>query len=151
MWRIHRRRCARPLNAFDLVVTVALGSTLSTVVLSKDQSLAEGAVALGLLVGWQYVIAWLCVRAHWARRIFNAQPALLFHNKEFLEHALRRQRVTNEQVRAAVLSEGFQDMRHMAAIVLETDGSFSVIRADRRDVPECASALKDTDLFGKDE
>jgi hypothetical protein len=41
-------------------------------------------------------------------------------------------------------------MRHIAAVVLETDGSFSVIPAGCRDVPERASALKDTDLFGRD-
>src|SRR4051794_17422917 len=41
-------------------------------------------------------------------------------------------------------------MRHIAAVVLETDGSLSVIRADHHDVPESASALKDTDLFCRD-
>lgn len=136
------------MNAFDLVVTVALGSTLSTILLSKETSLAEGVVALGLLAGWQYAIAWLCVRARWARRIFNAQPSLVFHDGHFLEDTLRKERVTNEQVRAAVRAEGFRNMADIAAVVLETNGSFSVIRGDRGHVPERASALQDTDLFG---
>ena len=40
--RISGKRTLSKMNAFDLVVTVALGSTLATVVLSKDVALAEG-------------------------------------------------------------------------------------------------------------
>lgn len=44
------------MNAFDLIVTVALGSTLATVILSKDIALAEGVLALGLLILLQFMI-----------------------------------------------------------------------------------------------
>ena len=44
--RISGKRTLTKLNAFDLVVTVALGSTLATVLLSKSVSLAEGVLAL---------------------------------------------------------------------------------------------------------
>ena len=46
--RASGKRTLSKLNAFDLVVTVALGSTLATVLLSKDVALAEGVVAKGL-------------------------------------------------------------------------------------------------------
>jgi len=62
--------CARTLskmNAFDLVVTVSLGSTLATVLLAKDVALADGALAFGLLVGLQFLVTWSSVRARWAR------------------------------------------------------------------------------------
>lgn len=55
--RISGKRTLSKFNAFDLVVTVALGSTLATVLLSKDVALAEGIVALGLLASLQYAIA----------------------------------------------------------------------------------------------
>jgi uncharacterized membrane protein YcaP (DUF421 family) len=48
--RISGKRTLTKLNAFDLVVTVALGSTLATVLLSKSVALAEGALALCLLI-----------------------------------------------------------------------------------------------------
>jgi uncharacterized membrane protein YcaP (DUF421 family) len=46
-------------------VTVALGSTLATILLSKSVSLAEGLLALGLLVALQFAITWTAVRAPW--------------------------------------------------------------------------------------
>jgi len=54
--RVSGKRTLTKLNAFDLVITVALGSTLATVVLSKDVALAEGVLAQGLLAGLQYAI-----------------------------------------------------------------------------------------------
>lgn len=45
------------MNAFDFVVTVALGSTLATVLLSGDVSLLEGPLAFFLLCALQYVVA----------------------------------------------------------------------------------------------
>jgi hypothetical protein len=49
------------MNAFDLVVTVALGLSLATVLLSKDVTLAEGALALALLIGLQSAVTWSSV------------------------------------------------------------------------------------------
>ena len=52
------KRTLTKLNAFDLVITVALGSTLATILLSEDVGLDEGVVALGLLIALQFVVAW---------------------------------------------------------------------------------------------
>jgi len=40
--RLSGRRTLSKMNAFDLVVTVALGSTFATILLNRDVSLAEG-------------------------------------------------------------------------------------------------------------
>ncbi len=51
------------MNACDLVVTVALGSTLATILLSSDIALAKGLLALALLVGLQLAVTWPSVRS----------------------------------------------------------------------------------------
>jgi len=55
MLRLSGNRTLSKLNAFDFVVTVALGSTLATVLLSKDVSLAEGVLAFAVLIGLQFL------------------------------------------------------------------------------------------------
>src|SRR5690606_10104681 len=52
-------RTLAQLNAFDFIVTVALGSTLATVLLSSDVAWAEGAVGIAVLVALQFAIAWI--------------------------------------------------------------------------------------------
>lgn len=125
--RISGRRTLSKMNAFDLVVTVALGSTLATVLLNKNVALAEGVLAFALLIGMQYLVTWSSVRVRWVRRVVTGEPALLLYRGEFLPAALSSARVTDEEVRAAVRSAGLSTLEQAEAVVLETDGSFSVI------------------------
>lgn len=76
--RISGKRTLSKMNAFDLIVTVALGSTLATVLLSRDTALAEGVVAFALLISLQYIITWLSVRSQRVAKLVKAEPSLLF-------------------------------------------------------------------------
>ncbi|CCD91584.1 Membrane protein-like protein [Bradyrhizobium sp. ORS 375] len=125
--RISGKRTLTKLNAFDLVITVALGSTLSSIVLTKSVALFEGLLALFLLIGLQYVITWLSVRSTTIQHVIKAEPTLLLHRGKFLEDALLRQRVTRDDVLAAIRNDGLAEVDSIAAVVLETDGSMSVL------------------------
>ena len=141
MLRASGKRTLSKMNAFDFVVTVAFGSTLATVMLSKTVALAEGVLALALLVALQYLITWLSVRSPAVDRLVKSEPALLLRGGEFLRGAMRRARVTEVELLAAVRSHGESELGNVAAVVLETDGSFSVIA--RREEGGPASALRD--------
>ena len=127
MLRVSGKRTLAKMNAFDLVVTVAIGSTLATIVLSKSVALAEGLLALALLIGMQFAISWSSTRMPWLRRVVTGEPRLLLRDGAMLDDALRDARVTREEVHAAVRSAGIGALGEVAAVVLETDGSFSVI------------------------
>ncbi|MEX2494482.1 MAG: YetF domain-containing protein [Woeseia sp.] len=126
--RISGKRTLAKMNAFDLIVTVALGSTLATVLLSKDVALAEGALAFALLIGLQFAVTWSSVRARWVRRLATGEPRMLLYCGEFLPAAMRQARVTEDEIRASVRSAGVDSLDEVRAVVLETDGSFSVVR-----------------------
>jgi uncharacterized membrane protein YcaP (DUF421 family) len=126
--RISGRRTLSKMNAFDLVVTVALGSTLATVLLNKNVTLTQGTLAFALLIGMQFVVTWSSVRVGWVRRLVTGEPALLFYQGAFLPKALLSARVTEDEVRAAVRSAGLAALDEVEAVVLETDGSFSVVQ-----------------------
>jgi uncharacterized membrane protein YcaP (DUF421 family) len=125
--RVSGKRTLAKMNAFDLVVTVALGSTLATVLLSSEVSLAEGALAFVLLCSLQYAVAFFSVRSKRFREIIKSEPTLLLHRGEFLESAMLRERVSKDEIRAAIRGQGKSGTKGIAAVVLETDGSFTVI------------------------
>lgn len=137
--RISGKRTLSKMNAFDLVVTVALGSTLATILLSKDVALAEGMTAFALLIALQYVVTWSSVRVQWVQRLVAAEPTLLLHAGRFLPQAMRRMRVTEDDVRSAVRQAGLGSLAQVEAVVLETDGSLSVVKHSGG--PSDASAL----------
>ena len=125
--RISGKRTLSKMNAFDLVVTVALGSTLATVLLSKDVALAEGATAFATLIVLQFVVTWSSVRVGWVRRAVTGEASLLLNRGELLPEALRRERVTDTEVMAALRGAGMAGLAEAEAVVLETDGSLSVV------------------------
>lgn len=125
--RITGKRTLSKMNAFDLVVTVALGSTLATIVLSKDVALAEGVTAFLLLAGAQFVVTWSSMRSARVRRWIKAEPRALLRDGKMLPHALRDERVTRDEVEAAIRGAGHADATDIALVMLETDGSMSVV------------------------
>ncbi len=128
--RVSGKRTLAKLNAFDLVITVAFGSTLASILLSEDVALAEGMVALVLLISLQYVVAWLSVRSRRFARIVRSEPTLLLRDGEVCEGAMRHARVTHAELETVVRTEGQRGLEDIAAVILESDGSFSVIAGD---------------------
>ena len=126
--RISGKRTLSAMNAFDFIVTVALGSTLASVITSRDVSLAEGVLALGLLVGLQYVVSWFSVRSERMQTAVRSEPRLLFHAGEFLHDAMRRERIAESEIRQALRSEGVGSLDSVRSIVLETNGNLSVLQ-----------------------
>ena len=127
MLRISGKRTLSKMNVFDLIVTVALGSTLATILLSKDVALAEGLLALALLILLQYLVAWSSVRSARFSKLVKATPRLLFSGGEYLPVAMRAERVTEAEVLAAIRASGTTKLSEVGAVVLETDGSFTVL------------------------
>lgn len=126
--RISGKRTLTKLNAFDLVVSVALGSTLATILLSKDISLLEGMTAFGLLIALQYIITFLAVRSKSFSKFIKSEPRLLYLNGIFLEDAMKKERINKVEILQVVRNEGKGSMEDIQAVVLETDGSMSVIQ-----------------------
>jgi uncharacterized membrane protein YcaP (DUF421 family) len=122
------KRALAKLNAFDLIVTIALGSTLASVLLSSSVALAEGLTAMALLLAMQYLVAWGSTRNRHVKRLVSSAPTLVYH-RGFLRDPMHKERVTADELRQAARGQGYADLADVIAIVLETDGSLSILTA----------------------
>ena len=61
----------------------------------------------------------------------TAEPTLLLRDGVLLEHALTQQRLTASEVRQSIRASGHGDLNDVAAVVLETDGTLSVITSSQ--------------------
>ena len=59
--------------------------------------------------------------------VVKARPVLLVHRGRIRPNVCRRERLTEGEVRQAVRASGVGGLDQVAAVVLETDGSLSVI------------------------
>jgi len=132
--RISGKRTLAKLNAFDLVVTVALGSTLSAILLQESIALAEGATALGLLILMQFLVTFVSVRSSGFAEAVRSEPALLAKDGAFCSGTMKQERVTPDEALSAVRAAGGSTIEEVSLLVLESDGTISV--ALRRNGPE---------------
>jgi uncharacterized membrane protein YcaP (DUF421 family) len=114
-------------NAYGLVVTVSLGSAMASAVLTKEVSLADSVLAIGLLLALQYALELAGSRWSRSNRFLSQSPALLLKDGRILPEALRRERVSEGEVLAAIRKHGVGCVAQVGAVVLEEDGTFSVI------------------------
>lgn len=125
--RVSGKRSLSKLNAFDLVVTVALGSTLATVLLSSSYCRPTSSASAATPSASATAVAWSSVRSARFRRAVRSEPTLLAYRGKLLQDALARERVTEEEVDQALRQHGRSTMERVGAVVLESDGSLAVL------------------------
>lgn len=129
--RVSGKRTLSKLNAFDFIVTIAIGSTLASVITTRSLALVEGLTALAVLVGLQFAVTAASVRWPWINDAVKAEPTLLLRDGEPLPGAMRRQRITRDELEAAVRQSGGRSLDDARAVFLETDGTLTAMVPER--------------------
>lgn len=108
---------------FDFIITITIGSAFGQILTAKEVSLAESFVTFILLIELNYIFSLLESRSRTFKNWINSQPRLVFYRGEFLKKPMRKERLRN----AAARKSKVVNMEDVETIVLETDGSFSVL------------------------
>jgi|GEM_PF-4931904 len=96
------------MNAFDFVVTNALGSILASVSLNQNIPIANGVTVILLFIGFQFLFTWLAVRVK--------------DKGSFLYQAMKKERITVEEIYSAARQKGISTLDGIDMIILETTG-----------------------------
>jgi len=94
------------MNAFDFIVTIALGPCLATVSLNKNVALSDGVLVFLILISLQFLITTLSTRFEAIKYIVTNKPILLVYNGEILSDVMKRERITKDELFAAARSNG---------------------------------------------
>ena len=144
--RISGKRTLSKWNSFDLVVTVSFGSVLASALLSNKDQFGKGIFAFALLVLFQYIITWISVRSSLIQKLIKSEPTLLLYKGQMQRDVMEKERIAEGEILAALRANGISAMEDADAVILETDGSFSVIQNIDN---SSASALKDVRQFDR--
>ena len=144
--RLSGKRTLAKWNSFDFVVTIALGSVLASILLSNKDAFGKGILGFALLVLFQYIITWISVRSSIIQKLIKSEPALLLFRGEMQREIMKRERIAEGEILAALRAKDISSVEDADAVILETDGSFSVITNIGN---SSGSALKDVREFDR--
>lgn len=125
--RISGKCTLAKLNAFDFVVTVALGSTLSYMMLAIVP-LVEGAIVLVLIILLQYFFAWTARSSKKMERLINAVPSLIYYDGKFIEKTMAKEFITKGEILSTIRNSGIDQIADVKAVVMELNGQITVVR-----------------------
>lgn len=131
------------MSTFDIAVTIALGSLMASVVVSKNPPLAQGAVAVATLYILQLGVSRLRSRYRAVEAVADNAPILLMGPGGEIKHEnLRVARVTEDDLRCHLRRVNVSDVRHVRAMVMEGTGNINVLHGDHHDASDSAWILQ---------
>lgn len=128
--RLSGKRTLSKMNAFDFIITIALGSTIASIAISKDVSLADGTASIALFIFLQFLITWLSTRFKIVHNLITARPTLLVHNGSILKHNFKKERITEEELYSTLRKNNVVSLDQVKAVILENTGQMEVITKD---------------------
>lgn len=125
--RIFSRRQLGQLTVLDLIVVLLLGSAVETSMIHGDLSLPAGLTSAATLLVLNRAMTTAFLRSTRWNHLVNGGPILLVHQGAVIEEHLRRVGLTEDDLEEGLRSRGYTDTSEIRDVVLETDGSISVI------------------------
>lgn len=126
-FRLTGKRQVGQLTPFDLVVLLVLSNAVQNALIGNDNSLGGGLVGATALLVLNYLFVELTYRSKRLRRALEPSPTILVHDGRILEAHLHRERLTHDDLHAAIRRSGFVDATAIRFAVLEANGGISVV------------------------
>lgn len=129
--RIIGARALAKMSAYDLIVSIALGSLVAAVPLSSSMTVSDGFAAIVTFLALQELTRFLQARYRIAHHLVRERPHLVLWDGSLIDERLKEIDVSADEVRAAVRQAGLLSLGDAQAVVLENDGAWSVMRREK--------------------
>ena len=127
--RVSGKRTTANMNNFDWIITVGIGSIMASGILLRNVAMLDALIAVLVLGLLQWCTTWLASRSRRFARIVKPRPRLLLHAGTRREDAMKSERITADELDAALRGAGLSCRDGAACVVIEANGQLSVISA----------------------
>jgi len=132
------------LGITDLLVVVLFAEAAQNAMASNYTSITEGAILVGTVIFWSYLLNWLGYKIPQFQRFLNQPPLLLVKNGRMIQRHLQRELITDDELMSKLRQQGVEFLADVKFAYMEADGRISIITLDSKTscVPEQKVELK---------
>ena len=130
LMRVIGRRELSTLEPFDLILLVVIGDAVQQGLTQDDYSLTGSTLAIGTIAMLQLLVSFLNLRFPRLRPILEGEPIVVVEDGKLLEKNMRRERLTPEDIAAAMRRQSIASLEEVKWAVMETGGTLSFIKKD---------------------
>jgi uncharacterized membrane protein YcaP (DUF421 family) len=128
LFRFVLRRDAGSLGIADILLLVLIADASQNAMAGGYDTVLDGFVLVGTLLGWNWLLDWASFRFNAVRRFAEPAPLVLVRRGRILARNLRREFLTVPELMANLREQGVDKLAEVKMARMEPDGSISVIR-----------------------
>ncbi|MGK7393818.1 MAG: DUF421 domain-containing protein [Candidatus Cyclobacteriaceae bacterium M3_2C_046] len=121
------KRTLANMNALDFIITVAIGSAYGRILTAQTITISEAVVAFLVLVSIQIGVSKLEVVYRKFGKFMMPAPKILYYKGEYQIRQMKKERINKRDLLAVLRKKSFTSLDQVDAIVLESNGQFSII------------------------
>jgi len=125
--RVFGKRELGQFTIFDLALLLLAANALQPAMTGPDTSLLGGLVIIATIFGLNWATATLRSRSVRARRFLEPEPTVLARDGVWIEAAIQDENLDPGDLASALREHGFERVEETRLVVLEQDGSVSVV------------------------
>jgi uncharacterized membrane protein YcaP (DUF421 family) len=125
--RVVGRRELTSLEPFDLVLLIVVGDLVQQGITQSDYSLTGLVIAVSVMALLTVLVSWASYRFPRLRPVLDGEPLVIMRDGKPVEHNLKRERVTLEEVEAEARVQQIASLSDVRWAVLETNGQISFV------------------------
>ena len=129
------------MSAFELIVLVTLGDLVQQGVTQEDYSVTGAVLAVSTFGFLSLAMSYVSFRWPSTASALEGAPVLVVHDGRLLDEPMKLERVSEDEVLEAARGQGISDLAEVAYGVLEADGKFSFVKADKEQHGEFAKHM----------
>ncbi len=126
-FRFSGKRQIGQLSPFDFVVLLIIANVVQNAVIGPDNSLGGGIIGAITILLLNYVLNEILFRSKKARHLLEPSPTILIHNGKINSSSMEKERITQDELLAALRKNGVLEPSKVRYAILEENGSISVI------------------------
>lgn len=128
--RLAGLRSFSKMSGYEFAITVAMGSVLASVVVTKGTGPLVGLAALGALFVVQAILSRLRVASEQAQESMDNAPLLIMRGAQVLDDNLARAKMTRSDLMAKLREANVLNTDQIHAVVFEQTGDVSVLHGE---------------------
>jgi uncharacterized membrane protein YcaP (DUF421 family) len=125
--RVFGKRELGQFTIFDLAMLLLVANALQPAMTGPDTSVSGGLVILASIFALNWLTAQARERVPWLRRLLEPEPTVLARDGAWLDAAVRAEDVDENDLAVALRQHGLERVEDTRLVVLEQDGSVSVV------------------------
>lgn len=125
-FRLMGKRSVGKLSPFDVLVIIMIGEAGAIAMEEPSKNLLAAIIPLMLLVIFQILLSVVATRNQIAERLSEGDSSRLVQNGQLDEAAMRRERITEADIRIALRENDVEKLSDVQELRIEPSGKFSV-------------------------